>query len=1229
MDPNSSDDNKSRESPYCNVSLVKPVYVNINTINRQTRRRNPPDPPPAELTAYERPPELPSRKFSSVSVDLDTRPKPPPRRHSCNHGTPPRPARRHTVSAGPLLRPKQYDAPTTPILPRRFGFTTPEASEWSNPFAFDRAKDEVDFLMPNGIIIQLKVAINSTLMEIKMELWEKAREYPLFWCLRDDASYHFACVGPQGETLELMDEGKWYHDIAPIVPILKVIERKSFEPQRHLSSQIGMLIGKALHEFDALKNSEVNDFRWTMKSLVDNEVEKRNQLSWDQKMHYLYPSRIAKSEELPKFLQERLNKDTVSISLHLDLSEEKKQMDYLYLSRITKSEELAKFLQERLKLNKDTESMSSNLDSSEEKPILLEVSPQKKPKELLAMYFTKDEENEGSDWTALKELKLKAPGREEYLMADVPLSQFTYIREHISQEKSPIPLVIVPNDSLEVPSDNTYEDLSNIFRNPRSSFSSMTATKMSFMSSWNIKEEFSFRVGSLSKLDTDSDDQVEVQVEAGLYHGGASLCSETQITREVEFVDGQAIIDQDLNFNIEVCNIPRNARLCLAIYKVVPLSNKAVKGKPTNANAGQEKQKTRIPIAWVNTTVYDYRNQLKSGSMSLYSWAYMDHTGETDLPYALGSVVNNHDHDHAVTLTISFKKYHPTFSVLFPSKDEMIGRAKENLTEEEDEQSDNYANIEEVQQVQQVADRDLMTELHEQEKKSLWSLRWHCQREIPHVLPKLLQVVEWNDHLQVCEIIWLISEWPKLPPEQALELLDYAYADPAVRSFAIECISDLSDDDLLLYLLQLVQALKHENYLKCELGEFLIIRALNNKRIGHFLFWHLRSEMYVPSVSIRFGLLLETYCRGSGEHVKQLIKQLDSLKKLKELKKEVIDPGCSRERKLAALQKYLASAPGQQTFSDFLNPLEPVYHISQPRDKRWTFKESKMAPLWLVFENKYAPKEDIYLIFKSGDDLRQDMLTLQIIRIMDKIWKDNGLDLRMNPYGCMSTDDREGLIEVVLNAETIAKIQMEKGLFTATCAFKKGSLLAWLRDHNSSEEALNKAIHEFTLSCAGYCVATYVLGIADRHSDNIMIMKTGQLFHIDFGHILGHFKEKFGIKRERQPFVLTHDFIHIITKGHHTKSDEFILFKEYCERAFLILRRYGSFIISLFAMMISTGLPELQSEKDLNYLRETLKLDMTEEAALQHFRDKFAEALSNSWKTSINWAFHVMAKVTK
>ncbi len=48
-----------------------------------------------------------------------------------------------------------------------------------------------------------------------------------------------------------------------------------------------------------------------------------------------------------------------------------------------------------------------------------------------------------------------------------------------------------------------------------------------------------------------------------------------------------------------------------------------------------------------------------------------------------------------------------------------------------------------------------------------------------------------------------------------------------------------------------------------------------------------------------------------------------------------------------------------------------------------------------------------------------------------------------------------------------------------------------------------------------------------------------QLVHIDFGHFLGNFKSKFGVKRERVPFVLTDDFIYVITREGTKESQEF------------------------------------------------------------------------------------------
>lgn len=126
--------------------------------------------------------------------------------------------------------------------------------------------------------------------------------------------------------------------------------------------------------------------------------------------------------------------------------------------------------------------------------------------------------------------------------------------------------------------------------------------------------------------------------------------------------------------------------------------------------------------------------------------------------------------------------------------------------------------------------------------------------------------------------------------------------------------------------------------------------------------------------------------------------------------------------------------------------------------------DSKKMPLWLEFENvdpTCANSEPVRIIFKAGDDLRQDMLTLQMLRLMDKVaanrhchcqhllisfafgsqlWQDEGLNLHMIPYGCMSTGYEVGMIEVVPHAATVAKVRQTVSVVTLTYVYGIGCI---------------------------------------------------------------------------------------------------------------------------------------------------------------------------------------------
>ncbi|KAB0402944.1 hypothetical protein E2I00_003601 [Balaenoptera physalus] len=639
-------------------------------------------------------------------------------------------------------------------------------------------------------------------------------------------------------------------------------------------------------------------------------------------------------------------------------------------------------------------------------------------------------------------------------------------------------------------------------------------------------------------------------------------------------VCSEPVWKQRLEFDINVCDLPRMARLCFALY-------------------------ADCPIAWANLMLFDYKDQLKTGERCLYMWPSVpDEKGELLNP--CGTVRSNPNTESAAALVIFLPEVAP-HPVYYPALDKAPGLP---LT---------AGSLLQILELGRHGEHGRFTE-----EEVSWG-PWAVGRGpgcSPHRPPtstcapqqlQLREILERRGSGELYEhekdlMLYLLCSWPELPVLSALELLDFSFPDRHVGSFAIKSLRKLTDDELFQYLLQLVQVLKYESYLDCELTKFLLDRALANRKIGHFLFWHLRSEMHVPSVALRFGLIMEAYCRGSTHHMKVLMKQGEALSKLKALN-DVVKVSSQKTTK-PQTKELMHLCMRQETYLEALShlqsPLDPSTLLAEVCVEQCTFMDSKMKPLW-------------------------DMLSLQMIQLMDVLWKQEGLDLRMTPYGCLSTGDHTGLIEVVLHSDTIANIQLNKSNMAATAAFNKDALLNWLKSKNPGE-ALDRAIEEFTLSCAGYCVATYVLGIGDRHSDNIMIRENGQLFHIDFGHFLGNFKTKFGINRERVPFILTYDFVHVIQQGKTNNSEKFERFRGYCERAYTILRRHGLLFLHLFALMRAAGLPELSCSKDIQYLKDSLALGKTEEEALKHFRVKFNEALRESWKTKVNWLAHNVSK---
>nr|KAF6438676.1 phosphatidylinositol-4-phosphate 3-kinase catalytic subunit type 2 alpha [Molossus molossus] len=606
----------------------------------------------------------------------------------------------------------------------------------------------------------------------------------------------------------------------------------------------------------------------------------------------------------------------------------------------------------------------------------------------------------------------------------------------------------------------------------------------------------------------------------------------------------------------------------------------------------------------VSLPLFDFKRFLTCGTKLLYLWTSSHITPIPGTISKKGYVMER------IVLQVDFPS--PTFDIIYttPQVDRSIVQDHNLETLENDIKG----------KLLDILHKDSSLGLSKEDKAFLWEKRYYCLKH-PNCLPKILASAPNWKWVNLAKIYSLLQQWPPLHPLTALELLDSKFADQEVRSQAVTWIEAISDDELTDLLPQFVQALKYEIYLNSSLVRFLLSRALENIQIAHSLYWLLKDALHDAQFGARYehvlGALLSVGGKGLREELLKQTKLVQLLGGVAEKVKQA--SGSARQ---VVLQRSMERVQSFFLRNKCRLPLNPSLVAKELNIKSCSFFSSNAVPLKVTMVNADPMGEEINVMFKVGEDLRQDMLALQMIKIMDKIWLKEGLDLRMVIFKCLSTGRDRGMVELVPASDTLRKIQVEYGV---TGSFKDKPLAEWLRKYNPSEEEYEKASENFIYSCAGCCVATYVLGICDRHNDNIMLRSTGHMFHIDFGKFLGHAQMFGSFKRDRAPFVLTSDMAYVINGG-EKPTIRFQLFVDLCCQAYNLIRKQTNLFLNLLSLMIPSGLPELTNIQDLKYVRDALQPQTTDAEATIFFT-RLIESSLGSIATKFNFFIHNLAQL--
>jgi hypothetical protein len=402
-----------------------------------------------------------------------------------------------------------------------------------------------------------------------------------------------------------------------------------------------------------------------------------------------------------------------------------------------------------------------------------------------------------------------------------------------------------------------------------------------------------------------------------------------------------------------------------------------------------------------------------------------------------------------------------------------------------------------------------------------------------------------------------------------LDLIRYNKNYPTISNFIFKCLIRIDANNLKNYLPFLVCNISNNEFII----DILIDKGIEDLNLMNNIYW-----------------CIKVYCNNPESRTQYITKTLTAIKK--RTTREFKD----RFKEIIGMEKIDIKWIGiLNTKKRIILPICPNKIFSKVNEQNVKIMSSYSQPAIIQFFDEYNVGKRI--MFKN-DDVRKDYIILNIIDIIHTILKnEENLDIEMVKYCVMPTSRSTGYIEIVENADTVFNIIENSGLTIQNYIL-----------NNNRNLTIGSFRDKFIKSTALYCIMSYLLGFGDRNLDNIMISKTGLLFHIDFSFILGQ-DPKYTTNKQLR---VTPEIVNVIG-GYGT--DDYNYFKKLCVLIYNRLRLH----VNLFSNLLSI-LPSI----DPTITHEDIKRELTERFEIGENCIEAATHMDNKVESKNNFEYMII-----